>query len=329
MSTASPLLQVRNLEIRYSRRGPFNAAARQITAVRGASFDVQRGRICALVGESGCGKSSIARAIAGLVAPASGTVLYQGHDLNRLGQRELRQARRDIQCLFQDPLAALSPRLDIWHTLLEPLDLYRIGDRRTRRSHIEAVLERVDLQPDVLARYPHELSGGQRQRVALARALLAAPKAIVADEPMSSLDVSVQARMIALLRKLQQQTRFTMLLISHDLAAVQQLADDIAVMYLGEIVETGPAAAVYASPAHPYTRALFSAVPGWHRGQLETATLPQQETPAALTPTAGCVFHTRCAELMEPCSSKSPAEITLAAAAGGGHHKVRCHLWNR
>ena len=298
-----------------------------MVAARGISFDLHRGRVFGLVGESGCGKSSLARAIVGLKAPAAGTVHYQGRDLDQMDTAERRQSRREIQYLFQDSLAALSPRRTIWQTLLEPLALYRIGSRQTWRSRVDHVLATVDLQQEVLTRYPHELSGGQRQRVALARALVAEPKVIVADEPMSSLDVSVQARMIALIRKIQRQNDIAILFISHDLAVVQQLADDVAVMYLGQFVESGTTASIFANPAHPYTRALFASVPGHYPEEAPAAASLNGEPPSALTPPGGCVFHTRCPEVMNHCFTRNPSEVNLAAASGG-NHIVRCHLWN-
>lgn len=327
MNSGPALLQVRKLQVTYPLRAAFGRRSSRLTAVGGVSFDLHRGRIFGLVGESGCGKSSLARAIIGLTAAAAGTVLYQERELGRMDVRELRQTRRQIQYLFQDPLAALSPRRNIWQTLLEPLNLYRIGSRESQRSRIENVLGIVDLHPEVLTRFPHELSGGQRQRVALARALVTEPAVIIADEPMSSLDVSVQARMITLIRKVRKETGIAFLLISHDLAVVQQLADEVAVMYLGQIVETGPAAGVFSKPAHPYTRALFAAA---HRRHPEHGAMPiplHGDPPSALTPPAGCVFHTRCPQVMENCLTRCPTEINLAAASGG-NHTVRCHLWN-
>jgi len=327
MSADAALLQVRQFTVNYPLRSKPGIRARSLPAVRGVSFNLQRGHVLGLVGESGCGKTSVARAITGLTAAAAGTVHYQERELGRMNRRELCQARRDIQYLFQDPLAALSPRRNIWQTLLEPLALYKIGNAESRRSRIDNVLETVGLHQEVLAHYPHELSGGQRQRVALARALVSEPKVIIADEPMSSLDVSVQARMITLVRKVRQETGIAFLLISHDLAVVRQLADEVAVMYLGQIVESGPAGRIFANPAHPYTRALFEAAPGRRpRPHAEPAPLCG-EPPSVLTPPAGCVFHTRCTRAMERCSIKIPEEINIAAASGGSH-KVRCHLWN-
>lgn len=327
MSSGPALLQVRKLQVTYPVRTAFGRRGGRLTAVGGVSFDLHRGRIFGLVGESGCGKSSLARAIIGLTAAAAGAVLYQQRELGRMDSRELCQTRRQIQYLFQDPVAALSPRRNIWQTLLEPLVLYRIGNRESQRSRIEKALAIVDLHHEVLSRFPHELSGGQCQRVALARALVAEPAVIIADEPMSSLDVSVQARMITLIRRVRQETGVAILLISHDLAVVQQLADEVAVMYLGQIIETGAAARVFSQPSHPYTRALFAAA---SRRHFESGAMPvplHGDPPSALTPPAGCVFHTRCPQVMENCLSTSPIEVNLAASSSG-KHSVRCHLWN-
>ncbi len=327
MNSEPALLQVRELNVVYPLRAAFGRKGNRLNAVRGVTFDLHHGRIFGLVGESGCGKTSLARAIIGLTAISSGTVYYRERELSLPGTRELRQTRRQIQYLFQDPLAALSPRRNIWQTLLEPLTLYRIGKRESRRSRIESVLETVDLHREVLTRYPHELSGGQRQRVALARALVSEPRLIIADEPMSSLDVSVQARMITLIRKVQRELGIAFLLISHDLAVVQQLADDVAVMYQGQFVETGPASLVFGKPAHPYTRALFDAVPRHSPGHHSEPVPLKGEAPSALTPPAGCVFHTRCPQVMERCLTWSPPEISLAVSPAG-NHTARCHLWN-
>jgi oligopeptide/dipeptide ABC transporter ATP-binding protein len=281
------------------------------------------------VGESGCGKTSLSRAIGQLTPLRAGEVRFRQQDMGGMDARSLRQARREIQYLFQDSLAALSPRRSIWQTLLEPLVLYRIGNPADRWLRIKQALETVDLQPDVLGSYPHELSGGQRQRVALARALLAEPALIIADEPMSALDVSVQARMVALLRKVQREKGISFLFISHDLAVVQQLADEVAVMYLGELVEIAPAEELFGNPAHPYTRALLAAAPGNCSPGGPERPAWRGEHPSPLTPPPGCVFHTRCPLVMSRCSTLHPGESTLASTpAGGGSHTVRCHLWS-
>jgi oligopeptide/dipeptide ABC transporter ATP-binding protein len=330
MNPGNPLMTVRDLRVAYPLRRALLRGRNRLEAVRGVSFELHEGRIFGLVGESGCGKTTLARTLLGLVTPASGQVHFRNEEMGRMDARRLGQARREIQYLFQDPLASLSPRRSIWQTLQEPLLLYGFAPRKEHRSRIEHALEIVDLPPEVLPRYPHELSGGQRQRVALARALVAGPALIIADEPMSSLDVSVQARIITLIRKVQRELGIAFLLISHDLAVIQQLADDVGVMYLGEMVETSPAAELFRHPAHPYTRALLQGSP-WRSGRrlTEGAALPG-EPPSALTPPAGCVFHTRCPQVLADCHTHHPGDFVLATEIGDGSiHSVRCHLWNR
>jgi oligopeptide/dipeptide ABC transporter ATP-binding protein len=256
-------------------------------------------------------------------------VQYRGTRLGRANDERSQPSRREIQYLFQDPLASLSPRRSIWQTLLEPLRHYRIGDPAGHRARVEKALEQVDLSAEVLPLYPHELSSGQRQRVALARALLAEPRLIIADEPMSSLDVSVQARMLTVLRRVQAETGLALLLISHNLAVVQQLATDVAVMYAGEFVESGPVEAVLQNPAHPYTRALLDAVSFAGNGRLPAGLLPLGAPPSPLAPTPGCAFYNRCPHVMEHCKITHPHDNLLATAeASDGKHIARCHLWN-
>ena len=325
----TPLMQVRKLAVSYAVRSNAGRRHQKLFAVRNVSFDLHAGRIFGLVGESGCGKTSLARALLRLTEPASGDVFYQAREMGDMDAASLRKARRDMQYLFQDPIASLSPRRTLWQTLVEPLLLYRIGQRVEQRERIEQTLRIVDLHPDLVSHFPHELSGGQLQRFALARALLAQPRLIIADEPMSSLDVSLQARMISLIRKVQQDLGVAFLLISHDLAVIRQLADDIGVMYLGELVEISPRRELFSNPAHPYTRALLDAHSGrFHPGGQKRDALVG-EAPSALTPPPGCVFHTRCASVMERCRAQSPEETRITRSGPGhAHHTVRCHLWN-
>lgn len=315
------VLTVRDLFVEYPGRG----TTRRVPAVRGVTLEIAPASILALVGESGCGKTSLARAILQLLPIASGRIRLNGQDLADLTPRQLRSARRDIQAVFQDPLASLSPRRTIMQTLREPLDHYRIGSTGERDERAAAMLEAVGLDAGLGHRLPHELSGGQRQRAALARALISGPRLIVADEPLSSLDVSSQQRMVELLLELRDRTGVAVLFVSHDLTVVRRLADDVAVMYLGKLVETGPAAALFEHPAHPYTRALLAAAPVPDPGLPAPAVLPG-DPPSALTPTPGCVFHKRCPERLSRCSSEEPPE-TLS---GGREptHRVRCFLCN-
>ncbi len=329
MNPDAPLLRIRDLYVSYAVRRLPGFSQNRLQAVRGVSFEVQNGSVFGLVGESGCGKTSLARAIIRLVKPDSGSVHYRDFDLSHADAPRSRQARREIQYLFQDPLASLSPRRSIWQTLLEPLLHYRIGNPAGHRTRVGQVLEQVDLLTDVLPRYPHELSGGQRQRVALARALLAEPALIIADEPLSSLDVSMQARMLTLMRKVQKETGLAMLFISHNLAVVQQLATDVGVMYAGELVECGPVDAVLRKPAHPYTQALLDAVRRPASGGLSAPPLRTCAPPGSLTTAPGCSFHSRCPHVMEHCKIIRPHDnFLIATTATGGKHIARCHLWN-
>jgi peptide/nickel transport system ATP-binding protein len=318
------LLSVRDLVVRYQAGGPSRTP---LTAVRGVSLEIAPAGIYGLVGESGSGKSSLAHAILQLVPPAGGQVLFNGQNLVTMKKSQLNAARRNIQVVFQDSLASLSPRRSILQTLVEPLDHFRIGDPASRERKATAAMETVGLDPLVIDRYPQELSGGQRQRVALARALITEPKLIIADEPVSSLDVSVQARIIELILELREKLGIAFLFVSHDLAVIRQLADTVGVMYLGKIVEYAAAEQLFARPAHPYTRSLLDAVPvadPAHPAPLVLA----GEPPSPLTPLAGCVFHRRCPDSIAPCSSIDPGETSIYGQdSKATNHRVRCHLW--
>lgn len=315
-----PLLSVRNLSASYRLPG---RPSRILQAVHNASFDIHEGGIVGLVGESGSGKTSLAHALLGLQRRCSGQVLFDGRDLLRMNPSDLRAARRDIQAVFQDPLASLSPRRNVLQSLLEPLDHFAIGSRKQRPDLAREALRMVELDPDLANRYPHEISGGQRQRVALARAMVIKPRLIIADEPVSSLDIPMQARMIRLFRQLRDRTGVAFLFISHDLSVVRKLVDSVVVMYLSRVLETGPARQVLERPAHPYTRSLLNAVPS-----VDPAHEPPQcldgEAPSPLTPPPGCVFHTRCKEALPDCRVDEPD----VQKAGTPEHCVRCHLWN-
>jgi peptide/nickel transport system ATP-binding protein len=318
------LLSVRDLVVRYPAGGPSRTP---LTAVRGVSLDIAPAGIYGLVGESGSGKSSLAHAILQLVPPAGGQVLFNGQNLVTMKKSQLNVARRNIQVVFQDSLASLSPRRSILQTLVEPLDHFRIGDPASRERKATAAMETVGLDPLVIDRYPQELSGGQRQRVALARALITEPELIIADEPVSSLDVSVQARIIELILELREKLGIAFLFVSHDLAVIRQLADTVGVMYLGKIVEYAASEQLFARPAHPYTRSLLDAVPvadPAHPAPLVLA----GEPPSPLTPPAGCVFHRRCPDSIAPCSSTDPGETSIYGQdSKTTNHRVRCHLW--
>lgn len=314
------LLSIRNLVVDYPAAG---ARRHAVTAVRDVSLEIGAGRILALVGESGSGKTSLARAVLRLLPVTSGQLLFKGQDLATREGRSLREARRSIQAVFQDPLASLSPRRSVLQTLLEPLDHFRIGDPSERAARAATALETVGLDIALLRRRPHELSGGQRQRVALARALVTEPELIVADEPVSALDVSLRSRIIELLRDLRQRTGVAFLIVSHDLSVVRHLADQVAVMNLGTLVEAGPTAALFARPAHPYTRGLLASIPVPDPARPPPAVLAG-EPPSALTPPGGCVFHMRCPDRIGPCATDAPVETRVSSS--GADHRVRCHL---
>jgi oligopeptide/dipeptide ABC transporter ATP-binding protein len=314
------MLSVRNLVVSFRTPGPPRT---RLTAVRGVSLDIEAGNIFALVGETGSGKTTLARAILQLLPAASGKVMLHGEDLARMNKQQLRQARRNIQAVFQDPAGALSPRRSILQTLLEPLDHYNIGSKDDRAERAVSVLETVGLDAKLRHRYPHELSIGQNQRVALARALVSEPELIIADEPVSSLDVSIQARIIDLILDLRERLGITFLIVSHDLGVVRRLADTVAVMYCGNLVETAPAKLIFSSPAHPYTRSLLQAVPVADPHQAAPVVL-QGEPPSPLAPPGGCAFHGRCPDSMELCSSVSPLEQKVSQ---NSTQRVRCHLW--
>ncbi len=322
----APLLEVRGLEVRYRA----SAGSRQpFEAVRGVDLDVGPGEILALVGESGSGKTSLAQAVLRLIEPAAGSIRFEGEDLLALRGRRERAARRHIQAVFQDPLASLSPRRTAGQSVREPLDHFRIGTPGERDGLAADALQSVGLEPALAERYPQELSGGQRQRVALARAIAPRPRLIVADEPVSSLDLAMQQRVLRLIRDLRERTGVAFLFISHDLAVVRRLADRVAVMVLGRIVESGPAGAVLRHPAHPYTRALLDAVPAPDPAH-PPPRVPAGEPASPLTPPAGCVFHSRCEAALPICATQPPQEQEPRgqgpAEAG---HRVSCHLWTR
>lgn len=319
------ILQVRDLVKHFPAPAPWLAGIRgnrlTVQAVDGVSFELRKGETLALVGESGCGKSTLARCILRLVEPTAGEVSYRGQDMARLDPARLRQLRRRIQIIFQDPYASLNPRMTIGQILLEPLEIYKEGTVTQRRRRVVDLLERVGLPAQFVHAYPHELSGGQRQRVGIAAALALEPEVIVADEPVSSLDLSVQAQILNLLARLQRKYGLSFLFISHDLGVVRHFSDRVAVMYLGRIVELAPTAELFATPRHPYTQALLAAIPDPDpRRRLDVLPL-QGELPSPINPPTGCRFHTRCPFAMSVCSEQDPPFYE----AGPNHHAA-CFL---
>jgi len=293
-----------------------------VQAVDDVSFTVNRGETLGLVGESGCGKSTLARAILQLIPPTSGSVTFEGREIAGLGSRAARGLRSDMQMVFQDPYASLNPRKRIAQIVGDPMRLHGIVDRDGVKVAVQELLERVGLNPEHYNRFPHEFSGGQRQRIGIARALSLNPKLIIADEPVSALDVSIQAQIINLLEDLQEELQLTYIFVAHDLSVVRHVADRIAVMYLGKIVEIGPAEAVYNTPIHPYTQALLSAVPipDPRANAARRQIVLEGDVPSPADPPPACRFHTRCPRATEICSAEEPALIDH-----GGEHFAACH----
>lgn len=324
MSSES-LLQLRAVRTYfYDRRGLTAQVLRHevgaVHAVDGIDLDIPRGQILGLVGESGSGKTTLARTIVGLQRPTEGTVLFDGRDLGQASRAELRRLRRRMQMIFQEPHASLSPRLRVGSLLSEPYRIHRIPTED--RSSVDELLETVELSPEIASHFPHQLSGGQARRVGIARALVLHPEFVVADEPTSGLDASAAAAVLSLIKALRERLGLTFLLITHDLNVVGYLADTIAVMYLGQLVEIGPAERVYEAPAHPYTQALLSALPDPGNGRADGRLLLPGEIPSPRTPPAGCRFHTRCPYAQERCRVESPRLEQIEP-----DHLVACHYW--
>jgi oligopeptide/dipeptide ABC transporter ATP-binding protein len=326
MSAASPpapepILRVRDLVKTYPARG-FRRRAAGVRAVAGVSFDVHAGETLSLVGESGCGKSTTARCVLRIIEPTAGSVRLGGRELIGLGPRELRRARREIQMVFQDPRASLNPRQTVREIVAEPLVVQGTASAEVA-ARVEELMDLVALRADTLDRYPHQFSGGQRQRVGIARALALAPSVVVLDEPVSALDVSIQAEIIGLLERLGKQLGLAFLFIAHDLSVVRHVTDRVAVMYLGRIAEIGPAESVYSAPAHPYTQALLSAAPIpdplVERAREHIVLRGDVADPAA--PPSGCRFRTRCPKAREVCAVVEPELLDP-----GVGHRVACHF---
>ena len=315
------LLEVQNLVKHFvADRSVFGRPTAFVRAVDGVTFSVDAGKTLALVGESGCGKSTVSRLVLRLIEPDSGYIRFEGRDLLALDAGQLRSFRRDAQIIFQDPYASLNPRMTVSQILTEPLALHDLVPPAHRRARVEELLRLVGLEPRFARRYPHEFSGGQRQRIAIARALAVEPKLVICDEPVSALDVSIRSQILNLLRDLQDRLGLAYIFVSHDLAVVKHIADRVAVMNLGVIVETADAQALFASPQHPYSRALLSAIPVPRPQAKRRRIVLEGEMPSALDPPSGCRFHTRCPHVIERCLIERPQLI--ADAAG---HATACH----
>ncbi|MFJ5676647.1 ABC transporter ATP-binding protein [Streptomyces sp. NPDC093097] len=334
MAPAEPLLEVRDLVKHFplTRGVLIKKQVGAVKAVDGVSFDLRQGETLGIVGESGCGKSTVARMLVGLERPTAGHIRYRGQDLTRLSGRAMKAVRRNIQMVFQDPYTSLNPRMTVGDIIGEPYEIHpEAAPKGERRRRVQELLEVVGLNPEFVGRYPHQFSGGQRQRIGIARGLALRPEIIVADEPVSALDVSVQAQVVNLLARLQADFGLSYVFIAHDLSVVRHLSDRVAVMYLGKVVETGTGEEIYDHPTHPYTQALLSAVPvpdpgaRAHRDRI----LLSGDVPSPADPPSGCHFRTRCWKAQELCARVEPPLAVPAAfadAQGPARHPSACHF---
>ncbi|HKA16067.1 MAG TPA: ABC transporter ATP-binding protein [Myxococcota bacterium] len=314
MSAREVLLRVAGLRTWFPiRKGLFRRTVGHVRAVDGVDFEIRRGETLALVGESGCGKTTVGRSLLRLVEPTAGQIWFDGVDLARLSRAALRPYRRAIQIVFQDPLASLDPRMRVRDAIAEGMETFSIGATdRERTERVAALLERVQLDPRQMWRYPHEFSGGQRQRICIARALAVEPLLLVCDEATSALDVSIQAQILNLLQRLQDELGLTYLFIAHDLGLVRYLADRVSVMYVGQIVEEGDTERIFTDPRHPYTRALLAAVPSVDPAQRGVSARLSGDVPSPSAPPSGCRFHARCPDVFDRCPVEEPASFPVA-----------------
>ncbi len=326
MSAPSPLLEVQQLAVHFAmarkslfQRGPSPV----LQAVGDVSFSIAPGETLALVGESGCGKTTLGRALVGLYPSTHGSIRFKGADLKDMTATQRQQTRCAIQMIFQDPYESLNPRLPVSDVITEPLLIHGIGNRAERAERARELITQVGLPVDALNRYPHQFSGGQRQRIAIARALGPQPQLIVADEPLSALDVSVQSQILNLMSELREQRKLSYLFISHDLSVVHHLADRVAVMYLGRLVEIAPRADLFGTPSHPYTRALLDAIPRVGQGRRARGRTISGDLPSPLKPPSGCAFHPRCPKAQDICKQEAPTPL---AAPGRAQQWVACHF---
>jgi len=319
------ILSVRDLKTYFPvRKGVFSRVAEWVRAVNGVSFDVRRGKTLGLVGESGCGKTTVGRTVLRLIPATTGRVTFDGREVFTLGRGELRALRRRMQIIFQDPFGSLNPRMTVGGIVGEPLQVHRVARGRERNEKVVELLERCGLSSSHMSRYPHEFSGGQRQRIGIARALALNPDLIICDEPVSALDVSIQSQILNLLADLQDEFGLSYLFIAHNLAVIEHFSDEVAVMYLGKIVESASAEAIYRNPKHPYTQALLSAVPQPEPGRQRSRIVLGGEVPSPLHPPPGCAFHPRCPLAIDRCRWEIPALVAHEGCGPG--HVSACHL---
>ena len=317
------LIEVEDLKKYYPvTAGLLSRHIGDVKAVDGVSFYIREGETLGLVGESGCGKSTLSRTLLRLEEPTGGRILYKGNDITKLDKRGLKNLRKEIQMIFQDPQSSLDPRMTIGDSIGEALLIHGVKGEKERLRIVEELLQRVGLEPEYATRYPHEFSGGQKQRIGIARALAINPKLIVADEPVSALDVSIQAQILNLMMDLQDEFGLTYLFIAHDLSVIKHISDRIAVMYLGKIVELANETEIFANPLHPYTKALLSAVPIPNPHKKKKGILLPGDVPSPVDPPPGCRFHTRCREALPICSQEEPPMRELER-----DHFVACHLY--
>jgi len=316
------ILEGRNLVKRFGGRSGLLDSSPVVHAVNDVSLSVRRGETFAIVGESGCGKSTLGRLLLRLIEPSEGQVFYEGQDITRLDAKAMRRLRRDLQIIFQDPFASLNPRMTVGTIIAEPIRLHGLAKGKAVNEKVAELLRIVGLRPEYADRYPHEFSGGQRQRIGIARALAGEPKLIIGDEPVSALDVSIQAQVINLLEDLKARFGLTLVIVAHDLAVIRHMSDRVAVMYLGEIVELSTVDPLYETPLHPYTQALLKAIPSpVPEGRVARALL-QGDVPSPTDLPSGCRFHTRCPHMRERCAQEHPRLETVAEG-----RSVACHFW--
>lgn len=319
---SQPILEVEDLHMHFPVKGGIlGREVARVRAVDGVSLSVREGETLGLVGESGCGKSTLGRTLLRLLDPTSGSIRYKGQDITSLSQKDLRPLRREMQMIFQDPYSSLNPRMRVGDIVGEAFAIHGLAHGAERQERVGQILRRCGLRPDVVDRYPHEFSGGQRQRIGIARALAVQPRLVVADEPISALDVSIQAQIVNLLLDLQEEFNLTYVFVSHDLKVVEFIADRVAVMYLGRIVEIADAEKIYADARHPYTQALLSAVPSVRPGGRRKRVILEGDVPSPMNPPSGCTFHPRCPEAGERCVREVPRLVEI-----DGSHRAACFL---